>query len=626
MTNKQRTWGQFATPTDVADLLLGFCLRRPEDRVLDPSCGDGALLRRAARWRSWLASGDDAPAGRLYGVELDPEAAAVARTVPGVTVLHANFLTLDPQDPLPGPLPGGEGASRPGPLPEGKGAGRPGPLPEGEGGAWSGFDAIIGNPPYTRAEWIGRLDAAAGAQLALFADGPAGETARPALLPRALGAGLGGRAGLHAYFFLHSAAFLREGGRLGFVAPNGWLDVAYGGPLKQFLLDHFRILAVIESAVERWFAAASVNTCVIILERADDAAARAANRVRLARLRQPLRDLLGYGADDPRRQSAVDQLIGRLLPPADRDGAGVSARVRPQGTLAAGERWGTLLRAPAVYLRRPSRPLVPLGAWATVRRGFTSGANSFFYLDRTRIERWGIEPAFRRPLLKSLRRVAGLRVGRDDCAHDLLTIPVGARLVGTAAGDYVAWGEAQGVHRRRTCAGRTPWYALPEAAEGGLLLAKGVWQRHFAPAVAEPLVVDQQIYRVRPADGVSPGVAAALLNSAWFALQCELRGRVNLGEGVLWLATYELAETLLPDPRALDAGQRRALEDAAARLAARPPGETPEELVRDDRRELDDLVFELVGLPAGEREAARAALLDCLAGRRRRAAQIGDEA
>ncbi|WP_374688879.1 class I SAM-dependent DNA methyltransferase [Promineifilum sp.] len=622
MTNKQRTWGQFATPIDVADLLLGFCLRRPEDRVLDPSCGDGALLRRAARWRSWLASGDDAPAGRLYGVELDSEAAAMARTVAGATILHANFLTLEPGSPLPGPLPGGEGASMPG----GREDPLPSPLPGGEGDEWSGFDAIIGNPPYTRAEWIGRLDAAAGAQLALFSDEPADGAARPALLPRALGAGLGGRAGLHAYFFLHSAAFLREGGRLGFVAPNGWLDVAYGGPLKQFLLDHFRILAIIESAVERWFAAASVNTCVIILERTDDAPARAANRVRLARLRQPLRDLLGYEADDPRRQSAVDQLIGRLLPPADRDTAGVSARVRPQETLAAGERWGTLLRAPAVYLRPPSRPLVSLGAWAAVRRGFTSGANNFFYLDRARVERWGIEPEFRRPLLKSLRRVADLRAGREECAHDLLTIPAGARLAGTAAGDYVAWGEAQGIHRRRTCAGRTPWYALPEAAEGGLLLAKGVWQRHFAPVVVEPLVVDQQIYRVRPDDEIAPGVAAALLNSAWFALQCELRGRVNLGEGVLWLATYELAEALLPDPRTLDAGQRRALEDAAARLAARPLGETPEELARDDRRELDDLVFDLVGLPAAEREAARAALLDCLAGRRRRAGQIGAEA
>ena len=57
MAGKQHTWGQFATPLDVADLLLGFCLRRADDHVLDPSCGDGALLRRIVRWRSWLASG-----------------------------------------------------------------------------------------------------------------------------------------------------------------------------------------------------------------------------------------------------------------------------------------------------------------------------------------------------------------------------------------------------------------------------------------------------------------------------------------------------------------------------------------------------------------------------------------
>ena len=58
------------------------------------------------------------------------------------------------------------------------------------------------------------------------------------------------RAGLHAYF-VHSAAFLREGGRLGFVVPNGWLDVAYGEALEQFLLDDFKIVARLS---RRWSA------------------------------------------------------------------------------------------------------------------------------------------------------------------------------------------------------------------------------------------------------------------------------------------------------------------------------------------------------------------------------------
>lgn len=588
MTSKQRTWGQFATPVDVADLLLGFCLRRPGDRLLDPSCGEGALLRRAAQWQNWLSSSPgERAADSLFGIELDPQAAAQASGVSGATVLQANFLALDP---LSAPI------------------GRD-------------FDAILGNPPYTRAEWIHHLDGAE-AQLPLFPDSP-GEPPR-AVLSRELSAALSHRAGLHAYFLLHGAGFLRQGGRLGFVVPNGWLDVAYGTALKRFLLEHFRILAVIESAVERWFLDAGVNTCVVILEKSDDPAARSANRVRFVRLRRPLRELLASDADDPRRVAAVERWLGRLLPAGDRRSDDLTVRVRPQGELAAGDRWGAFLRAPDVVLR-PPRSLAPLGTWATIHRGATTGANSFFYLDRRRADQLGIEPAFRRPLLKSLRDIHTLHVRADDCEYELLSIPAGAQLAGTAAADYLASGAARGIDRRTTCAGRNPWYVLPAPAGGSLLLAKGIWLRHFAAMAVAAIAVDQQIYRLHPAEGIAPGAAAALLNSAWFALQCELRGRVNLGEGVLWLATYELAAMPLPDPRMLNADQNRDLEAAFGRLAARPLAATAGDLAQPDRWALDELVFDLVGLSAAERVEARDALSDCLAGRQRRARRVTED-
>ena len=590
MTSKQRTWGQFATPTDVADLLLGFCLRRPGDRLLDPSCGDGALLRRAARWQSWLSAAAAPPLNTLYGVELDPEAAARAAAIAGAIVLPGNFFALAPDAPaLPPHWPRG------------------------------GFDALVGNPPYTRAEWIGRLDAAA--QLPLFADDQ--KTAPVRAVPPDLVAMLTRRAGLHAYFLLHSLPFLRDRGRLGFVMPNGWLDVAYGAALKQFLLDHFRILVIIESAVERWFAAAGVNTCLLILERADDAAARAANHVRFARLRRPLRELLG-AADDARRVAVVEQLVSRLLPATDRPVGDVAVRLRRQGELAAADRWGEWLRAPAVALR-PAPSLVPLGHWAVIHRGHTTGANDFFYLDPDRVAAWGIEARFRQPLLKSLRGIDRLRLSAADGRHELLTIPPGASLLDTAAAAYIAWGEARGIHRRATCAARRPWYGLPAQPDGQLLLAKGVWQRHFAPLADGPLAVDQQLYRLRLAAALLPA-AAALLNSAWFALQCELRGRVNLGEGVLWLATYELAAIPLPDLAALDAERVAALAAAHERLSARPIAPTTaDDLAQPDRLALDELVFDLVGLLLAERRAAREALLDCLDGRRRRATHLAPE-
>jgi hypothetical protein len=376
--------------------------------------------------------------------------------------------------------------------------------------------------------------------------------------------------------------------------------------------------------VERWFAGASVNTCTVILERLDDPMARAANRVSFASLRQPLADLLGREAYDARRVAAVGQLVARLRSPAGQTPA-ASVRTRGQGELTAGERWGPLLRAPELALRRPARHEAPLGDWAGIHRGVTTGANDFFYLDREQVERWGIEPEFRRPLLKSLRGLCALRAGATDCRHELLCIPAAARLRGTAVAEYLAWAEARGVSRRMTCAGRRPWYALPAQPPGVLLLAKGVWRRHFAPVVEDECAVDQQIYRVAPVEGVSPGAAAALLNSTWFALQCEIRGRVNLGEGVLWLATYELGEMILPDPRLLDEAMRQTLEGCFRQMAVMPVGDTIDALERPERRALDEALFDLVGLSATERAAAREALVDCLEGRRRRARRAGRE-
>ena len=78
----------------------------------------------------------------------------------------------------------------------------------------------------------------------------------------------------------------------------------------------------------------------------------------------------------------------------------------------------------------------------------------------------------------------------------------------------------------------------------------------------------------------------------------------------------------LPDPRALDGGERRALEEGFRRLTLRPLVETPEGLESAERQALDELVFDLVGLSAAERSVAREALIDCLIGRRQRAKHV----
>lgn len=587
MPDKRRAFGQFETPADVADLLLAFCLRNDIDRLLDPSCGEGAILLRALQWQRWLDTGKS-DVSRLWGVELDPEAAFIAQSaLPEANIVNENFFEMEPE---PKDL----------------------------------FDVIVGNPPFTRSEWIDRfenspiVDQDLARQLAIFdrSEDALGKGTRSSAESFILNK----RAGLHAYFFLHGTGFLREGGRFGFVVPNNWLDIASGARLKQFLLEHYRILALVESTVERWFTQAKVNTSLVILERCDEPARRQDNQVRMIEIHQPLDKLFPYDLEDKRRFAWIKDLADKILAGAELSGGNFRMRNMTQRTLAPADKWGLRLRSPQVLLtRKQGLELHPLRNWASVQRGYTTGANSFFYLDLEAVTRWEIEPRYRRPLLKSLRHVHRRQVTEEQCDLDVLIVPAAEPLAGTAVGEYIAWGESQGIHLNRTTAGRRPWYALPKQETSPLLLAKGIWNRHFAPLVAGKIAVDQQLYQFYLADGVPLKAAAALLNSAWFELQLELNGRVNFGEGVLWLAGYELENLYLPDPRYLPMFQSDELVSIFEELLQRPVGNIQEETLQADWQALNAVVFDILGLLPSEGLAITEALQERMSLRQEKA-------
>ena len=67
MISRQKKLGQFFTPDSVASALVNWAVRKTQDRLLDPSCGDGHR--------------------RAVGIEIDPENAAEARQrAPGALI------------------------------------------------------------------------------------------------------------------------------------------------------------------------------------------------------------------------------------------------------------------------------------------------------------------------------------------------------------------------------------------------------------------------------------------------------------------------------------------------------------------------------------------------------------
>ncbi len=588
-TEERRRWGRFYTDPVGVDLVLRLCLRQASDRVLDPSCGTGVFLSRAAVLKQSLDPMRDAlTIGKeLWGVEVDRDAATQAAQnlhAQAITahIVRADFFNLNADD-----------------------------LPI--------FDCIVGNPPYTRQEWMQEL--APGGDKSLLIGRALGQQS-------SLGAGatrLTRRAGLHAYFFVHAARFLREGGRLGFIASNSWLDVDYGAGLQTFFLNNFSILAIIESQVERWFADASVNTCLVILERNADPAARDDHTARFVRLQCPLNESV-----------SLDDLAAQLLSGASDDDAHV--RMIRQGDLrerqpvfgaaiGRARRWGALLRAPQVYLdtldRRHER-LAPLKSLARIRRGFTSGANEFFYLGQAALAEWDIEPEFLRPMIKSPRDCAGRIVEPAGLPYQAFVVHRGKRLLaGTNALRYIEWGESRGFHMRPTCAARERWYDMGEKPLAHLAWFKGVWTRHFCPLLPDAnIALDQQLYGIELCEPAHCRIVAALLNSTWTALCAELGGRVNFGDGILWLAAYEVSQLPLPDPARITEAQALALQAAFETLATRPVLPIADEVTRPDHYTLDEIVFDLLELDDAARKTIRSAVVELTQARLTRARSV----
>ena len=345
----------------------------------------------------------------------------------------------------------------------------------------------------------------------------------------------GAKRDIYVDFIERSFDHLGDGGRLAFVLSNAWLSVGYGRCVRELLLERFAVEWIIESVVESWFPGASVNTMILVARRCDDPAERARQAVRFAHLCSPL--------------PAQPQLV----------------RAIPQGRLRTGDAWAPLLRAPDLFLElSDSVQTCALGKLAGVHRGFTTNDNAFFYPPPDS----GVEEEFLQPLVKGPRDFPGLRCRSSELPHRVLLCD--------EQWEDLRGSRAKGLRRwlRKHSRGRnaSSWRLRPQE-RARLLLAKGYHDRFRQALSDESVYVDQQIYGVHPLGGRDATVMAALLNSASFQLALELTGRVNFGDGVLWLGLQDARERLtLPDPLLWSADQQERL---MAAFSALPGGRIP---------------------------------------------------
>lgn len=190
--------GGYYTPPEVAKWLASWAIRKPSDRVLEPSCGDGAFLEAAAARLEALGLRPSKSQVPLTGVEIIAEEAErsrarLKRSSHSVAVVHQGDFF--------------EWWEKPGRR---------------------AFDAVIGNPPFLR-----------------YQSFPEPYRTRAMNIMATLGLSPNRLTNIWVPFVVASAAALSDGGRLALVLPAELLQVSYAAQLRSFLTDRFTRIDIV---------------------------------------------------------------------------------------------------------------------------------------------------------------------------------------------------------------------------------------------------------------------------------------------------------------------------------------------------------------------------------------------
>jgi len=641
--------GQYFTNPDVVDLILRFCLNHEDDKILDPACGAGTFLVRSYQHKKIMNDrleheqiletlwGNDIakfPA-HLSTINLAIRDLGVDKNYPNI--LKEDFFALlvtkdgfDLPEKYVKRLTVGLGKEK-----------REVTYPRK-------FDVIVGNPPYTRQEEIPEIG-----------------VDKEKLIENALCfddkkiADISKRAGIHAYFFVHGTKFLKDEGYFGFIVSNSWLDVDYGKGVQEFFLNNYKIIAIIESKVERWFEEADINTCIIILQKCDKEKEREENYARFVYLKKQLRYFIPSAQNTWENQierlNDINKIKHTIL--AHRElYENDELRIFPvvqkelwsegfdeESKKYIGAKWGKYLRAPEIFfeiLKKGKDKLVPLRNLAKVRFGIKTGANEFFYLKEDDIKRKGIEDEYLQPIIFSLKEVKGYKLNKDILKNRVIIChKTKKELKGTNLLKYIESGERQEYDKRPTCHSRRPqpWYSLGKGWNYAPLIFPAKVGERIPVFLNENVFEDKKLYGITPKESGEKLILAALLNSTLSRCFIEFTCRQLTGAQAIADIDVAVVESLLvPNISKIQKSIRQKLVKCFSNLAktdaesifkeiAISPDYISLDKVKSERRELDKIIMgEILGLTNEEQLEVYRAIVDLVKSRIDRAKSVNN--
>ena len=642
---EQHDRGQHFTNTNEVDIVNAFCINDKTNSVLDSGCGAGTFLVRAyyflKKYHTRLTH--QQLLEKIWGVEIASFPTFLStmnlslldiKTLENYPVIvHSDFSKIQRSSTWTGMFLNVNNTFKVKNLGKRKAEVK-----------FPTFDACVGNPPYIRQELIESKEVWSNLAHNEFGLKKVNQ-----------------QSDLYVYYLMHTAAFLKEGGRLGYVISASWLDISFGAGLQKFLLDKFKIITVIDHQKKRSFETASINTVILIIEKCSDRKAREKNNIKFVRLFTDYEKLIGNSSSKGRFEKVNEFAQGIETASKNISTDDLLIDVVNQHQLELNStldgiyengHWGArYLRSPEIFnkiISTAGEKLIPLSQMIEVKYGIKTGANDFFYLvddtenakeldeaaykltfgsdKKKHLHTWSylgwfhseltnehfyIEKEYIKPVFKTQREAVNLDVDISNLKYGVIICPDNRNKLSKQKRHILKYIEVAEqkqfqIDKRPSCKNGESWYDLTtKAFLGDFIFPSKIGEKFRLIDNRESQVYCDKVnyvFKVRKDYQQYSDFIFLILNSISFRFFVDLFARQLTGSQTLSDVDVNLVQQTLVINPSLLASRKNELMQVYSSIKDREQETIHEEALKEDKKKLDIIILECLGLKAKDVE------------------------
>lgn len=269
------------------------------------------------------------------------------------------------------------------------------------------------------------------------------------------GLDLKGFSNIYSLFLIKALQLLKSKGRAAFIIPSEFLNADYGVTIKKYLLNHRSLKHLIIFDPSYTIFEGILTTSAILLF--DNKKSDKLNFYNIKEAEQ-----LHTLENELYNSNKNDNSISKQYP---------LEKLDPE------VKWKYYYKNLKINLHLNSKShLIPFKELARIRRGIATGANDFFTLSQTDLDKFNIDSRYIDPCLTRASQVKGAIFSQEELDNlmkndrRIFLLSINKQKLDQSIIEYIKYGEQKGYNQRYLSRNRNPWYSLKITRPADLLV------------------------------------------------------------------------------------------------------------------------------------------------------------